>query len=81
MRKKAYTFHVDMCTRTAYQLRMHNARQIISERGGIRKLARALDHRNHTTVQGWWDRERIPEDRRAEVLAVEPAADAEAITP
>jgi len=47
-------------------------KQIISARGGIRGLARKLAHRNHTTVQGWWERERIPEEHRETVLAIEP---------
>ncbi|WP_420893841.1 carph-isopro domain-containing protein [Sphingomonas sanguinis] len=36
------------------------SRAIISACGGIRPLARALGHRSHTTVQGWWCRDRIP---------------------
>lgn len=44
----------------------------ISDRGGIRALARALDHRNHTTVQGWHERGFIPERHRPAVLAIPP---------
>ncbi|GLT03034.1 hypothetical protein GCM10007897_44730 [Sphingobium jiangsuense] len=47
-------------------------RDKIAARGGIRPLARALGHRNHTTVQGWWDRGHIPEARLAEVEQVAP---------
>lgn len=32
-------------------------------------MARKLDHTNHTTVQGWWDRSKIPVDRWAEIDA------------
>lgn len=42
---------------------------IITKLGGIRALARKLDHANHTTVQGWFDRDRIPLDRWSEVIA------------
>lgn len=31
-------------------------------------MAKKLGHRNHTTVQGWWDRETIPALRMSEVL-------------
>jgi hypothetical protein len=51
-------------------------RAIISQLGGIRALARKLDHPRHTTVQGWFDRNRIPLDRWPEILA---AADADGI--
>ena len=49
---------------------MDSAIDIIRNRGGIRPVARKLGHRNHTTVQGWWERNQIPEARRAEVLAL-----------
>jgi len=49
---------------------MTDYRTIIDERGGIRALARALGHRSHTTVQGWRDRNLIPERHRHAVLAV-----------
>jgi hypothetical protein len=48
---------------------MANHREIIRSLGGIRPLARALGHRNHTTVQGWYERGSIPTDRLNEVLA------------
>lgn len=43
-------------------------RAVITELGGITGLARGLGHRNVTTVQGWWERERIPARRQREVL-------------
>jgi hypothetical protein len=49
---------------------MANHRDIIRTLGGIRPLARALKHKNHTTVQGWYERGVIPSDRLNEVLAV-----------
>lgn len=51
-------------------MRMTDHRQIISNLGGIRGLARKLGHRNHTTVQGWWERGAIPDARLNEVLSV-----------
>ncbi|WP_333703351.1 carph-isopro domain-containing protein [Sphingobium yanoikuyae] len=48
---------------------MTDHREIIRQLGGIRGLARKLRHRNHTTVQGWWERGNIPADRLGEVLA------------
>jgi hypothetical protein len=49
-------------------------RELIRERGGIRPLARALAHKNHTTVQGWWERRNIPPEQLPAVQAVEPIA-------
>jgi len=46
--------------------------ELIRQRGGIRPLARALGHRNHTTVQGWWERENIPAEQLPAVQAVPP---------
>lgn len=43
-------------------------RSVISRFGGIQPMAKKLGHRNHTTVQGWWDRETIPALRMPEVL-------------
>ncbi|WP_430739019.1 carph-isopro domain-containing protein [Sphingomonas paeninsulae] len=40
---------------------MSNFRDLIASRGGIRPLARALGHKNPSTVQGWWERNSIPE--------------------
>lgn len=51
-------------------MRMDDA-QLIIQRGGIRPVARKLGHRNHTTVQGWVDRNRIPERHREAVLALD----------
>lgn len=42
----------------------------ITKLGGIRALARKLGHSSHTTVQGWFDRNRIPLERWEEVIAV-----------
>ena len=47
---------------------METHSQIIARLGGIRKLASALGHTNHTTVQGWHDRNNIPVDRWGEVI-------------
>jgi hypothetical protein len=44
-------------------------RQVIRAFGGIRPMAVALEHKSHTTVQGWWEREVIPARRQPEVLA------------
>lgn len=33
-------------------------------------MAGKLGHINHTTVQGWWDRDVIPARRQPEVLAL-----------
>lgn len=60
---------------------MDSAIDIIRDRGGIRPVARKLGHRNHTTVQGWVERNQIPETRRDEVLALpvdEPATQGKA---
>jgi hypothetical protein len=43
-------------------------RTVIADLGGITKLAKGLNHKNVTTVQGWWDREVIPATRQREVL-------------
>lgn len=52
---------------------------IIAQLGGIRPLARKLGHESHTTVQGWFDRNRIPLDRWSEVIAA--AGDDNALSP
>jgi hypothetical protein len=39
---------------------MANHTDIIKRLGGIRKVAGWLGHTNHTTVQGWSDRNSIP---------------------
>ncbi|MBO9624139.1 MAG: hypothetical protein J7500_15635 [Sphingomonas sp.] len=51
---------------------MSNHAELIRERGGIRPLARALGHKNHTTVQGWWERNNIPEEHLPSVVAIPP---------
>lgn len=43
-------------------------RSVITRFGGIQPMAKKLGHRNHTTVQGWWDRQTIPALRMSEVL-------------
>ena len=48
----------------------------IRARGGIRPVARELGHRNHTTVQGWVERDRTPDDHREAVLALPMMKDA-----
>jgi len=45
-----------------------SAEIIIKRFGGIRKMARKLGHRNHTTVQGWADSGVIPAQRQREIL-------------
>lgn len=42
---------------------------IIGLFGGINAMARALGHRNASTVQGWKESGRIPRWRRLEVIA------------
>lgn len=53
------------------------AREIIDRFGGIRPLATRLGHQNHTTVQGWWERDLIPAQRQAEVLDAASKAEVE----
>lgn len=43
-------------------------RPVLTRLGGISAVARALNHKNVTTVQGWWDRDVIPARRQREVL-------------
>lgn len=43
--------------------------EIIAAFGGLSKTARALGHRNVTTVDGWKRSNRIPRWRRHEILA------------
>jgi hypothetical protein len=45
------------------------AANVIEKFGGLSRLARALGHKNPTTVQGWQDSGFIPAHRMAEVLA------------
>ena len=49
---------------------MSSDADLIRERGGIRPVARKLGHRNHTTVQGWLERNRIPDHLREAVIAL-----------
>lgn len=43
-------------------------RPVLSRLGGITVVARELQHKNVTTVQGWWDRDVIPARRQREIL-------------
>ena len=43
-------------------------RAVINRLGGITFVARELEHRNVTTVQGWCDRNILPARRQREVL-------------
>lgn len=47
---------------------MTEAEATILAFGGLSKLAKALGHRNVTTVQGWKGRGSIPSWRRREVM-------------
>ena len=42
--------------------------QIIDAFGGVTALARALGHKNATTVQGWKSSDRIPPWRRQAIV-------------
>lgn len=46
---------------------MKSHREVIDRFGGIREMARKLEHANHTTVQGWYERSKIPFERWEEV--------------
>ncbi len=54
---------------------METHREIIDRLGGIREVARMLGHANHTTVQGWHERNSIPVNRWAEVIQAADAHD------
>lgn len=54
---------------------METHREIIGRLGGIREVARLLKHSNHTTVQGWCDRNTIPMEHWPALIQI--AADAE----
>lgn len=47
---------------------MQTHTEIIERLGGIRKVARLLEHSNHTTVQGWSERNSIPMDHWADLV-------------
>jgi hypothetical protein len=47
---------------------MNPARYIIEKFGGLSATARALGHRNASTVQGWWERGVIPARQQPHVL-------------
>jgi hypothetical protein len=53
------------------------ALDVIAAFGGLTRTARALGHKNVTTVQGWKRAGRIPHWRQAEILA---AAGRESVT-
>lgn len=67
-----YEIDVDIRTLTTYKWGMTHS-QIIEWLGGIRKVATALGHNNHTTVQGWAERDKIPVERWAELIAASEA--------
>jgi hypothetical protein len=43
-------------------------RPVLERLGGISAVATGLQHRNVTTVQGWWDRNVIPARQQRKVL-------------
>lgn len=43
--------------------------EIINAFGSVSKLAKALGHKNVTTVDGWKRNGRIPDWRRSEIIA------------
>lgn len=43
-------------------------RTVIVRLGGISFVARKLQHKNVTTVQGWCDRDMLPPKRQREIL-------------
>jgi hypothetical protein len=47
---------------------MKSHAEIIAELGGIRAVAGALKHKNHTTVQGWHERNKIPQEHWAAII-------------
>lgn len=64
-----YVFYVDERTFRAYILRMTTqAQRIVAKFGGLTRLARALNHKHPTTVQGWLERGFVPAQRQQEVL-------------
>lgn len=47
-----------------------SAKEVIKRLGGMKRVSHLLGHRNHTTVQGWWDRDVIPARRQSEILSL-----------
>jgi len=45
-----------------------DVKDIIEKFGGLAAMARALGHKNVTTIQGWRDSNRIPPWRHHEVM-------------
>lgn len=45
-----------------------DAKEIIHLFGGVRPMARSLQHASHTTVQGWAERNLIPAKQQRVVL-------------
>lgn len=54
---------------------MSHADRIISKFGGINAMARALGHKNASTVQGWRDRGAIPAKQHVAVWEAAKAND------
>lgn len=73
LRDKRNGFHIDKIREKRKSSSMNDtptqARYIADKFGGISALARALGHRNVTTVQYWIDRGHIPTHRYAEIIA------------
>lgn len=63
-------FYVDVVTVAPYVKNVMATRPVIERLGGITAVANGLDHRNPSTVQGWWDREVIPSRKQRSVLAL-----------
>ena len=53
---------------------MKPARIVVTRFGSLRKLATALGHTNHSTVQGWWDSGLIPAQHQGKVVEAAAAA-------
>jgi len=45
-------------------------RSLIDELGGVTEVARELGHKHHTTVQAWHRTGKLPQWRKAEVVAL-----------
>lgn len=46
-------------------------REIVALFGGLKKMALALGHKNHSTIYGWVRSGKIPEWRAAEIQAAQ----------